>query len=392
MVKAKKAVIPQVVIEVVKALNPRDADTKYMGLEPGYEVQPTDNRLSVLAMSFAWYVRFYGRKDAISLLKGYLDLKDRKADAKLLSKVDDQEFNMTLCWVARMSLRGLILTKDESTRLEADLTRLLDLAKANKTSDTVVEVKEKNGPNVQEIMRERTLEAGGELEGMLDDFMLAGSPTNHSFKPIDELSKRNIMVQHVPMLTDAWKRKQAEFEEVVKGKDEQLVEAYSRLSKKQVKNTLKFIDHVLSDLNSYISVKKANKAPRKRKAVPVEKIVARLKHTKSFTDASLKLDLVGLSPIKLHGAGEAWIYDTGRRKLHHYVADDYTKSFVVKGNTLLGFDTKTSEIKTLRKPAEQIKEIMSSRPAARKYFKEIRAVSVVPKGRFNAGMIILKAY
>lgn len=200
------------------------------------------------------------------------------------------------------------------------------------------------------------------------------------------------MVQHVPMLTDAWKRKQAEFEEVVKGKDEQLVEAYSRLSKKQVKNTLKFIDHVLSDLNSYISVKKANKAPRKRKAVPVEKIVARLKHTKSFTDASLKLDLVGLSPIKLHGAGEAWIYDTGRRKLHHYVADDYTKSFVVKGNTLLGFDTKTSEIKTLRKPAEQIKEIMSSRPAARKYFKEIRAVSVVPKGRFNAGMIILKAY
>jgi hypothetical protein len=49
-------------------------------------------------------------------------------------------------------------------------------------------------------------------------------------------------------------------------------------------------------------------------------------------------------------------------------------------------------MKTLRKPVEQIKALMGSKPAARKYFKEIKAVEAVPNGRFNADMVILKAF
>jgi hypothetical protein len=126
--------------------------------------------------------------------------------------------------------------------------------------------------------------------------------------------------------------------------------------------------------------------------VPVEKIVAKLKFMKAFKDAATKLDLISLHPIKLHGASEAWVYDTAKRKLHHYLADEYSKTFTVKGNTLLGFDNNQSEVKTLRKPAEQIKEIMGSKPAARKYFKDIKAVATSPNGRFNDAMIILKAF
>jgi hypothetical protein len=35
---------------------------------------------------------------------------------------------------------------------------------------------------------------------------------------------------------------------------------------------------------------------------------------------------------------------------------------------------------------------MGSKPAARKYFKDIKAVSTTPNGRFNEHMIILKAF
>jgi hypothetical protein len=59
---------------------------------------------------------------------------------------------------------------------------------------------------------------------------------------------------------------------------------------------------------------------------------------------------------------------------------------------LLGFDAANSEVKTLRKPSEQLKEIMGSKPAARKYFKDIKAVATTPNGRFNESMIILKAF
>ena len=164
------------------------------------------------------------------------------------------------------------------------------------------------------------------------------------------------------------------------------------MGKVKLRNTIKFIEQVLSDLNSYISIKKASKAPRKRKAVPVEKIVSKLKYLKEFKDPLNKLELISVHPTKLHGASEAWVYDTARRKLHHYIADEYSKSFTVKGNTILGFDNNTSEVKTLRKPGEQLKEIMGSKPAARKYFKDIKAVATAPNGRFNENMIILKAF
>jgi hypothetical protein len=238
-------------------------------------------------------------------------------------------------------------------------------------------------------MREKAREAAGELEGLFDEFYTTGKA---STKIVDVVAKYNVMSQHIPLIVEIWKKKQTEFEEVSETEDKELTEAYGNLGKIQLRNTLKFIEQVLSDLNSYISIKKASKAPRKKKAVPVEKIVSKLKYLKEFKDAVNKLDLISVHPTKLHGASEAWVYDTAKRKLHHYVADEYSKSFTVKGNTIIGFDSHTSEIKTLRKPGEQIKEIMGSKPAARKYFKDIKAVATAPNGRFNENMLILKAF
>jgi len=382
----------------VKALDPRDPDTKYMGVEPLFVTQP-ENRKSALVGGLNWYSKFYGKKDAKELLCQYLDLSGAVDKAKTVRKADEKEVNQSVCWLARMSLRGLELTEQETALVSEEINRLMksvnspDAKVASKTGGIKKEeIKPVNRPNVQEIMKDRAREAAGEIEGMLDDYLLSGAKSQFNFKPIDELAKKNVLPQHISILTDIWQKKKIEFEEVAKGKDAQLVQAYSHLTKTQVKNTLKLIDQFLSDFNSYVSVKKAAKAPRARKAVPVEKQVAKLKFLKSFKDVATKLDLVSLHPVKLHGASEAWVYDTAKRKLHHYIADEYSKTFTVKGNSLLGFDTNNSEVKTLRKPAEQIKEIMGSKPAARKYFKDIKAVSVTPNGRFNESMIILKAF
>jgi hypothetical protein len=209
---------------------------------------------------------------------------------------------------------------------------------------------------------------------------------------IGVLSERNILPQHISMLVEVWQKKVKEFTEVLDTKDKQLQEAYGHYTKTQIKQIIKFCEAIIKDLNSYSTVKKATAKPRARKAVPVEKIVAKLKFLKKFEDAATKLKLESISPTKLHGASEAWVYDSGKRKLHHYLADEYSKTFTVKGNTLLGFDNAKSEIKTLRKPAEQLKEIMGSKPAARKFFNDIKAVSTTPNGRFNDEMIILKAW
>jgi hypothetical protein len=380
---------------MVKSLNPRDPDTKYFGDEPLFVIQPdSDLRRVTMMRSFTWYNRFYGKKEAKELMSQYLDFHKRTQDAKVMRKVDDKEFLLTLCWLARMNLRGLELNEHEALTLENEVQRLLttihkpEVKEASATGAPEV-VDAPARPNIQEILREKAKDAAGELEGVFDSFITTGKASD---KTMDIVARFNVMPQHISLIADVWKKKQNEFAELQEGNDKLLTEGYSQLSKIQIRNILKYIEQVLTDLNAYISVKKASKAPRARKAVPVEKIVAKLKYLKTFKDTTSKLDLVSISPIKLHGASEAWVYDTAKRKLHHYIADDYSKTFTVKGSTLLGFDTAQSEVKTLRKPAEQIKEVMGSKPAARKYFKDIKAVATTPNGRFNEHMIILKAF
>ena len=384
----------------VKALNPRDVDQKYLGDEPLFADQPMpENRGSAIARSLNWYHRFYGRKDAREMMANYLDIHERVVEGKVMRKVDEGEFRLpTFAWLSRMVLRGLELTEHEMLTLENEISRLLQtinkakvISKFTTAAKTVEEVATTK-TNIQETMREKAREAAGELEGLFDTYLTAGQPTKHSLRPMDEVSKKNVLPQHVAMIREVWSKKLAEMNELLEGKDAQLVQAYSHYSKQQVKNTIKFIELVLSDLNSYISVKKTAKAPRARKAVPVEKIVAKLKYMKAFKDPAIKLDLISISPIKLHGCSEAWVYDTSKRKLHHFIADEYSKTLSVKSNTLLGFDSAQSESKTIRKPGEQLKEVMGSKPAARKFFKDIKAVATTPNGRFNDKMIILKAF
>ena len=386
----------------VKALNPRDADQKYMGDEPLFAEQPMpENRGSAIARSLNWYHRFYSKKDARDMLATYLDFHDRVADGKVMRKVDDAEFRLpTFAWLSRMVLRGLDLTEHEMLALENEITRLLQtihkpevkgvsqFGKTTKSPDQVATAKS----NIQETMREKAREAAGELEGLFDEYFLAGSPTKHSLRPMDEVSKKNVLPHHISMITEVWTKKLNEMKELLEGKDAQLVQAYAHYSKQQIKNTIKFIELVLSDLNSYISVKKAAKAPRARKAVPVEKQVAKMKFMKAFKDPAMKLDLISVSPVKLHGCSEAYLYDTQLRKLTYLVADDYSKTLTVRGTTILGFDSAKSQTKTLRKPAEQLKEIMGSKPAGRKFFESIKSVGITPKGRSNERTIIVKAW
>lgn len=376
---------------IAKALTPRDDDAKFAGPEPLFDREPaSSNRTVLLSQSFVWYNMFYGKKDAKEFLISYLEYNGRVDDSKLLRKVSEGEFIPTYSWLARMCLRGLQLTENEQIMLNSEIARLTNTLE-KRPVDPQKETIESSRPNVQEIMRERARKAGGEIEGFFDQFILDGAKTFGNLRVIDELTKKNVMPQHVGMLVDTWKRKQAEYEEVIAGTDRELVQAYSNFTKTQMKSCVKFCEQVLSDLNSYVSLKKASKVPRVRKPVPVEKIVKDLKYLKSFKDD--KLDLTSLHPSKLHGCSEAYIYDTELRKLIYLVADEYVKTLSVKGTTILGFDAVKSQVKTVRKPAEILPQFMKlGKPAGRKFFEDIKTLGVTPKGRMNERMIILKAW
>ena len=374
----------------IKRLNPKGAETKYVGFEPEWKFQPTEeNRISSLANAFQWYNYHYGKREAKEMLCHYLEINHRPKDAKLMRGISDSQIRVTPAWVCRMTLLGLALNEHEQSIIDEQISQMLkskqEIKKAAATDEENAQVK----LTIQDHLREKASECAGELEGMFDDFITAGAKMSADFKPIALIRGMNISPQMIPNITKVWDLRLAEFNEVLEGEDEQLVEGYSHLSKAQLKQCVKFCETVLADCSSYISIKKVERKPRAKKAISPERQSSKFKYLKEFVELGLKSE----NPAKLVNASEAWLYDSVKRKLIHVMADAHLGTFTVKGSAIIAFDALTTVQKTLRKPAEQIKAVMSGgKPAMRKSFGDIKSTETKFTGRGNENMIILKAW
>ena len=369
-----------------KPINPRSPDTKHTGDEPNWRLQPTEDRQSALTQAFGWYNYYCSKTDAKAFLLDWLERTDQRAEARAWKSVPEQAISPTIGWLARMNTMGLVLSEHEQAQLTTAIRHLLDThrpVKAPVVKDEVVAAK----PNIQDHLRERARECAAEIDSMFDDFVIAGAKLTADVKPIAMIRGMNISPQMVNIVADVWKRRLEEYEQAVAGTDAQLVEGYSNFSKIQMRNVVKFAELVIADCGSYVQIKKVERKPRLKKAVSPEKLTQKFKYLREFPELKLVSDAV----TKLVGASEAWLYDTKKRKLIHVIADNHVGNFTVKGSALIGFDATNSVQKTLRKPAEQIKALMSSgAPAARKSFKDIKATETKFNGRGNENTVLLR--
>lgn len=374
-------------LKAPRPLNPRSADTKYTGPEPEWRLQPEpEARQSALISAFTWYNYHYDKKTVKELIIDWLARNDRQREAKEFGRVPESTIRNQTGWLCRMNTMGLELNEHEILTIDNAIRAHVDSIRAIKE---VVKTAEESlaRPNIQDRLRDKMTEAAGEIEAMYDDMILAGAKMSADYKPITVLRGMNIAPQMVNEIADDWKRRLAELEEVVGGRDAQLVEGYGQFGRLQVKNLVKFAEQVIADCGSYVQIKKVERKPRKKKPVSPEKLTARFKYLSEFAELRLK----SVPVTDLVNAQEAWLYDTKKRKLIHVVADSHVGSFTVKGTVLIGFDTTNSQQKTLRKPAEQLKALVAGGlPQMRKYFKDIRATETRFNGRGNEHMILLK--
>lgn len=376
---------------VIKPLNPKGAETKYVGHEPEWRFQPTDaNRISAFSKAFAWYNYHYGKRDAKEMLCQYLDVNHRSKDAKTMRGIPDSQIRLTPAWVCRMTLVGLELGEHEQCIVDEQIATMLKVKQ--EVPRDKVEVAAESAVarlTIQDHLREKVSECAGELEGMFDEFVKAGAKMTADWKPIAQIRGMNISPNMVGTIADVWRLKLAEFEEVVEGTDADLVEGYSHLSKNQIKQCIKFIEQVIADCGNYVQIKKVERKPRAKKAVSPERLSARFKYLRDFAE----LNLISVAPSQLVNSAEAWLYDTKKRRLIHVMADAHIGTFTVKGSAIVGFDVMNTLQKTLRRPAEQLKELVTGgKPAARKAFKDIKSTETKWNGRGNEHMLILKAW
>ena len=376
---------------VIKPLNPKGAETKYIGHEPDWKFQPTEeNRISAFSKAFAWYNYHYGKRDAKDMLCQYLDVNHRNKDAKTMRGIPDSQIRLTPAWVCRMTLMGLQLNEHEQCIIDEQIASMLKIKQEiRRDKDEMAAESAVAKLTIQDHLREKVSECAGELEGMFDDFIAAGAKMTADWKPIAQIRGMNISPNLVGTIADIWKTKLAEFEEVLAGTDADLAEGYAHLSKNQIKQCIKFIEQVIADCGNYVQIKKVERKPRAKKAVSPERLSAKFKYLRDFAE----LKLTSIAPAQLVGASEAWLYDTKKRKLIHVMADSHLGSFSVKGSAIVGFDVTQTVQKTLRKPLEQLKELLSGgKPATRKVFKDIKATETKFNGRGNNNLIILRAW
>lgn len=376
------------VVKSIKPLNPRSPDTKYVGDEPLWRTQPTENRFTALSRAFNWYNYFYGKKEAKDFVAAYLETHERARDAKKIRSLGDSQVRLTTGWLCRMSMMGLDLSEHEQIKLDNMIDELLAIKDAPKQEASMDEP-EVPKATIQDRLREKVSECLGELDGLFDEFIAGGAKLNADYKPVMLMRSMNIAPQMISQVRDTWTRKLAEFEEAVVGKDADLAKAYDFMTKTQLKACVKFCELVISDCGSYVQIKKVERKPRKVKAVPPEKKAAKFKICAEVAELKLK----SLPAAQLVDKTEAWLYDSKKRKLIHLVADEYAKVFTVKNNSIVGFSTTETLQKTLRKPAEQLKAIATAgKPAARKAFKDIKATETAWNGRGSENLVVLRVW
>ena len=330
-----------------------------------------DDYTAKLVSALNWINFEKDKKDARHYIEQYA-----KKQGISITGVTDSDIIPTMGWIAHMCNKGASLREEHIDKLNVYLAQL---NRAKKVVVTPATPK----ISIQEATQNKINTYLGELEGVFDEMF---KNPKHVFSLLEDL-KKNQMPVHVSQNIEVWtKRKLRELLFAYEGKDKDLVEGYSNIKKKDLLSFIKKLATFVEDAEKYSSYKKANRKPRERKVKPPTQQVKLLKYKAKDDD----LKVTSVTPASIVGAQQVWLFNTKTRKLSVYRTDS-ALGIQVKGTTLQNYDPEASEQKTLRKPAEQLKELLSAgKIQLRKFMDNIKAVQSQVNGRLNADTLIVR--
>jgi len=347
------------------------------------------------AMSY-YRLEFNNKDLKPAVLKWMAEIGCTKTDIAAFKKTKDSRCNTTMGAIASCLLRGMPAVRadfnqgrDTSAWLRKEIADVIEQGKHDIDADTVVEVKPVVvQPSIQDRVKDAAYRMTEEIEDAIDGFQTDPEAFDpKAFKMLNLLKGKEVKAAHARIIKGFYSKDLAELELLASGKgDEQLREGYAHRSKKQIKNLIAFYQEIMMACDMLAQEAKVNRAPRKTKAVPKEKLIAKLK----FMKTNEPLKLVSINPVDIIGCSELWIFNTKTRKLGKYVATEFN-TLNVKGTTIVNFDEFKSVQKTIRKPEEKLKEFKAAgKVQLRKFLDDINATDTKMNGRINEETILLK--
>lgn len=366
-------------------------DEKYTGPEPKWDhdaalMMQDDEFDHNLRQSFYYYNYYFSQKNLQKTIAKWLHgTKMASERIKVFERADLRKMSMTACSLVKSATVGMPMKTEHLKFVMKEINSIIDTELAVNTDSPATVVTKIAVPTIQDRIAEKTSETIGELEGEVDT-VFAGEST---FKAYDFLTSRNVPQSQVSKIRAHFQRQIDEITAAVSGEDSQLKEAYAYLLKNKaaLKRVGAFYVKLLADLESYTHAKKVAKKIRVKKAPSKEKVVSKVKYMKE----SKELKVVSISPTDIVGASALWVYNAKTRKIGKYQADSLHGPLGIKGTTITGYDETKSVAKTLRKPAEQLKEFLKmGKVALRNYLHSIKAVETRLNGRLGLDILLLK--
>lgn len=342
-----------------------------------YGIEPTapekEATLVQISKALSWYGAMQKNDDAYK----YLVAHDKRA-----KRIPKASIVSTLGFSIRMIDRGWILPEKTTKRINNDLEFLF--SKYENNEEQKEDTPEKKKLTVQDRVRAQADIFSAELDGMIDDFIK--NKYRSKFDTYEWLQENEVKQPHCKIIADNFEPMLEELIEAWNGDDEQLVEAYAHLTDKQFGDFINFVKSIIEDCKRFATNAKKTKAPRKKKAVNVEKIISRLKYKKEDTE----LKIASVDPAKIIGANQVWLFNTKYRILQVLNADGPV-GLSIKGMAIKGFDGNSSIMKTVRKPADVCKRVLDGgKIVLRKLMGEINSKERVAQGRLNEHVVILR--
>lgn len=342
----------------------------YYGDEPIFSPQlvPHSNLEIITALSY-YNVQFSQDDAKIEVLK----FAEQNYPKDIVKQIDKLKWVCNLGALCRMQSRGCIFP--EQNLIHNKISKILKENVDSEEDSVIIEKirKPRKPPSADSIYYSNIIIDYIEDEALRRTFI---KPSN--LKKYLDLNKipdnmykdiANQIAFHSKEIEDAYLKS-----------DSQLVEGYASFCKKDIKRYYELYKFFIDGMKEFVPVKKQ----RKKKIVPKSKKVEKVKYLKQCDELGLK----SISPEEILGKQFAVLYNTRYKTVSILKG----KSFDIRGTTIYGFDEENSVKKTLRKPNEMLKSLLTQKTmdGIMNAFNGIATKQQVPVGSLNENTLILK--
>lgn len=371
---------------VLRAISMSRSDKMYFGEEPTWHLTPiapasynsqilrglhwhrTATNASHWRMFFEQWIKHQNHRDAASHLAN-------------LAAMPDAELYGTACILARMVMQGFALSEGHQHLVDHFYATVQSYQKRSAAPKTVT-APTASGVSVFDRSKEFVRPLLSDIDFLADELFEKREQFAHTI--FTALKDRPYKIPHYNIIAAHLKRYVDEWQAALDGADADLVEGYRCHRPRTIKRAVA----VFEDLLLVVEEKRTAAKPKrvvKKKPLDKNKMVAKVR----YCTADASLNIKSIHPVDIIGSTVLWVYDTQKRKLGMFEAEE-KGGLYIKGTTVYGF--KATCAKTMRKPSVQLPEFARLRKTQLMHWMNgIRAKCGEMNGRLNTHMLLLRA-